>query len=433
MLLCDVVLDLCARNHEEEWFEFKENWFDPIQLGEYISALSNSAAVFGKDNAYFVWGVNDKTHDIVGTSIDFNKDYKGEPVQNFLARNLKPSLAFEFHELFINNNRVVVLVIPSAKRVPTSFCKDRFFRISSSKVNLDNYPEREALVWKVLSEGYPTMINTESPIQDLTFDKLKIYYTNNNLQFNDNFRINLKLYTPNGKYNMLACYLADNGNIPVRVAIFSGKSKAEKLFSVKEFGNESLVTAIDRIIDYSKSINISRAIEHLETGFREDVPLFDQECFNEAVKNAFIHNNWTHRAAPMITLQLTPCKWFQFDYFHAWLVSNVADSTYYYVEQTTDGFFRGESKPVNEDLSVIFLSTHLSERTGKGVPLIVSRYGREAFEINENSIKVTLPYNWKYKFEADLIDNPIDKLVDKLTNNEIIILKKIKESSNVST
>lgn len=40
-------------------------------------------------------------------------------------------------------------------------------------------------------------------------------------------------------------------------------------------------------------------------------------------------------AAPMIALQLTPCKWFQFDYFHAWLVSNVVDSTYYYLENTT--------------------------------------------------------------------------------------------------
>ena len=37
----------------------------------------------------------------------------------------------------------------------------------------------------------------------------------------------------------------------------------------------------------------------------------------------------------MIALQLTPCKWFQFDYFHAWLVSNVVDSTYYYLENTT--------------------------------------------------------------------------------------------------
>lgn len=42
-------------------------------------------------------------------------------------------------------------------------------------------------------------------------------------------------------------------------------------------------------------------------------------------------------SVPMITLQLTPCKWFQFDYFHAWLVSNVLDSTYYYLENTTNG------------------------------------------------------------------------------------------------
>lgn len=42
-------------------------------------------------------------------------------------------------------------------------------------------------------------------------------------------------------------------------------------------------------------------------------------------------------AVPMITLQLTPCRWFQFDYFHAWLVSNVVDSTTYYLENTTQG------------------------------------------------------------------------------------------------
>ena len=42
-------------------------------------------------------------------------------------------------------------------------------------------------------------------------------------------------------------------------------------------------------------------------------------------------------AVPMITLQLTPCKWFHFDYFHAWLVSNVLDSTIYYLENTTQG------------------------------------------------------------------------------------------------
>ncbi len=52
-------------------------------------------------------------------------------------------------------------------------------------------------------------------------------------------------------------------------------------------------------------------------------------------------------AAPMISLQLTPCKWFQFDYFHAWLVSNVVDSTYYYVEETTNGAVRNY-RPMNK-------------------------------------------------------------------------------------
>ena len=39
-------------------------------------------------------------------------------------------------------------------------------------------------------------------------------------------------------------------------------------------------------------------------------------------------------AVPQVAIQLTPCKWFQFDYFHAWLVSNVLDSTHYYLENT---------------------------------------------------------------------------------------------------
>lgn len=54
-------------------------------------------------------------------------------------------------------------------------------------------------------------------------------------------------------------------------------------------------------------------------------------------------------AAPMLSLQLTPCKWFQFDYFHAWLVSNVVDSTYYYLENTTAGtVLDKEYRPMNK-------------------------------------------------------------------------------------
>ena len=53
-------------------------------------------------------------------------------------------------------------------------------------------------------------------------------------------------------------------------------------------------------------------------------------------------------AVPMLSLQLTPCHWFQFDYFHAWLVSNVLDSTNYYVENTTTGGTYKHYRPANK-------------------------------------------------------------------------------------
>ena len=59
--------------------------------------------------------------------------------------------------------------------------------------------------------------------------------------------------------------------------------------------------------------------------------------------------------------------------------------------QTMEGFFLGESVPVNEKLSEIFLQLHISEKSGRGVPKIIETYGREAFTFIENSIVVTIP------------------------------------------
>ena len=53
-------------------------------------------------------------------------------------------------------------------------------------------------------------------------------------------------------------------------------------------------------------------------------------------------------AVPMVTLQLTPCSWFQFDYFHAWLNSNVLDSTYYYQERYAEGETKTHYRPMNK-------------------------------------------------------------------------------------
>ena len=42
--------ELCQYDSEYEWFEFKENWYKPDELGEYKSAISNIRIWSGKEN-----------------------------------------------------------------------------------------------------------------------------------------------------------------------------------------------------------------------------------------------------------------------------------------------------------------------------------------------------------------------------------------------
>ena len=58
-----------------------------------------------------------------------------------------------------------------------------------------------------------------------------------------------------------------------------------------------------------------------------------------------------------------------------------------------EGFFLGESVPVNRKLSDIFLQLHISERSGRGIPRIVGKYGRDAIEFRDNTILVTIPFD----------------------------------------
>jgi len=47
-ILISKIDELRQYDTEREWFEFKENWNDPRELGEYISAISNSSAYEGR-------------------------------------------------------------------------------------------------------------------------------------------------------------------------------------------------------------------------------------------------------------------------------------------------------------------------------------------------------------------------------------------------
>lgn len=413
-----IVLDLCAYNDEQEWFEFKENCFQPEALGEYVSALSNAAAFHHKKYAFFVWGVNDETHEITGTTFNQYCVYNQEPYQNFLARSLFPSINFSFKESEIEGKRVVVLIIPAATEVPTAFKEKRYLRIGSSKCSIKDYPKREVELFKILNGRTETIETVAAKYQDLTFQKLFGYYGSKGIVLNPStFVKNLGLKNEEGEFNILAQLLSDDSHFPLRVSIFDGETKGANLFSVREFGNNCLLYSLDELLRYGDVLNLIQADETNRVVERKEVPLFDNKAFREAIINAVLHNKWVEGNEPMISVFS--------DRIEILSRGTLAPA------QTMEGFYLGESIPVNEKLSEIFLQLHISEKSGRGVPKITEMYGKDAFSFRENSIVVTIPFE-----RINKVGNKIEK---KVGNKKLLnarrqkILTEMRDNPNITT
>lgn len=414
----EIVKSLIMRKSEEEWYEFKENWFEPYEIGAYISSMSNAATLCDKEYAYLVWGIKNGTHEIVGTTIDYQIDYKKEPFQHYLARQISPSIGFVFQTIEMEGKRIVVLEIPAAVKVPTAFDGTRYIRIGSSKESVAKYPEREALLFDVLKNGLPSVENIESEYQNLTFEKLFTYYAGRGIALKQaNFKKNLGLLTKDGRYNLLAQLLSDDCHIPIRVSIFKGATKGSPLFSVKEFGNTCILLSLEKILDYSDVINMVQADEKNRKLTRNEVNLFNGDAFREALINSFVHNKWVDGNAPMITVYSNRIE--------------ILSRGYLAPRQTIDGFFAGESVPVNQKLSDIFLQLHISERSGRGVPKITEIYGKDVFDLRENSIAVTLPFAF---VEDNVVDKVAYKPVDKIEMNitQAKVLELIRDNPDIT-
>lgn len=143
---------LLAEDRESEWLEFKtSSCTGGDDIGEYISALSNGAALVGRQDAWMVWGVHDETHEIVGTTFDPKKKVQGQDIEHYIASQLNPKIDFHFDEILVHDKKVVLLQIERALLNPVKFKKKAYIRVKSHKRNLDEFTDKERLLWARLS------------------------------------------------------------------------------------------------------------------------------------------------------------------------------------------------------------------------------------------------------------------------------------------
>lgn len=149
-----LIYELCKLPRETQWVEFKCNNIKPDMIGANISALANGAAICEKDCAYMLWGIDDKTHKIVGTTFDIQKEKKGnEELENWLRHRLSRNADFEFRSVPINGVKVSILIIQRAQNQVVTFEKVGYIRVGSYTKKLQEYPRMEAKLWDKLKNS----------------------------------------------------------------------------------------------------------------------------------------------------------------------------------------------------------------------------------------------------------------------------------------
>jgi ATP-dependent DNA helicase RecG len=378
--------------YETESYEFKTSLSELDKGIEAIAAMLNK---HGRADVYF--GVSNE-----GDAIGLKGQIGAETIKKVetrISEILKPTIIPSIILEDYDGNKVIH-VNAKGNRKPYSSSGNYRIRVGSSNKKI----EPELLGELFFDSEISSLESIESLNQELTFNTLKYFFIKNGLTINEeNFYRNAGLKI-NGKFNMLAELLADENNTSIKVVRFSGLDK-KKMLSRNEYGFKCLLVSMKEANDYVVSLNETRV--DVESSLeRKETKLFDTHAFEEAWSNACIHNKWVRSVPPAIyifdnRLEIVSTGGLPFGY-------------------TKDDFYSGVSRPVNPGLFKIMGQLNLIEQTGHGNLVIVDKYGKDAFNINENFISVTIPFSFTPSMKQ------VD--VDDLTFTQAKVLMALKEN-----
>ena len=308
--LSGLLKELIALPAETEWVEFKCNNSNPEGIGEYISALSNSAALCGKANAYLVWGVDDKTHQVLGTNFTPITQKKGnEELENWLLRLLEPKIHFHFYPFEFEGHCVVLLEIARAHRHPVRFQGEEFIRVGSYKKKLKSYAEKERTLWRVFDQTpFEEMVAMER-VDDEGILKLldyPAYFDLIDMALPENRQGILKRFQQDGLINrcdaggwditnlgaiLFAKKLEDFKTIrrkAMRVVVYKDNTRVETLREQEgakgyASGFEGLIGFVNTLLPRNEVVN---------EALRKEVPMYPELAVRELVANALIHQDF---------------------------------------------------------------------------------------------------------------------------------------------
>ena len=306
---------------ECEWLEFKHNNAEPEMIGEYISALSNSAALAGIPNAYMIWGICDEDQSVRGTSFSpVTVKVGNEELENWLLRLLSPQVHFAFQSVDYKEHPLVVLEINAAQQQPIKFKSEEYIRVGSYKKKLKDCPEKERLLWKSFErisfeDGIAAASLTAEQITQRIdypayFELQDLPLPSERSSILDRLAEDDLIQTTNSeKWDvtnlgavLFARQLSDFKHLKrkaMRVILYKGISRIETLKEIE--GSKGYASGFEGLIGYIT--NILPSNEVIGQALRKNVPMFPELAIRELVANALIHQDFSLTGTgPMIEI-----------------------------------------------------------------------------------------------------------------------------------
>ena len=162
-------LDALIAGWEGECVEFKaaSQDYDTSDIGKYFSALSNEANLRGRSSAWLVFGVENKTRTVTGTSYRLERE-RLHSLKQQIAQDSEPSTSFqEIHELNTPRGRVVLFQIPPAPRgIPIAWKTHYYARNGESLTGL-SIAKLDEIRAQSVSEDWSAVICRQATLADL--------------------------------------------------------------------------------------------------------------------------------------------------------------------------------------------------------------------------------------------------------------------------
>ncbi len=315
---------LASLSKESEWLELKHNNEDPHETGEYICALSNAAALLEKHSAYILWGIDDLTHEILGTTFRPRAvKIKGQELESWLIFHLDPQIDLRIHEGEVDGKYIVLFEFAPAAHRPIRFKGIEYIRVGSYKKKLQDCPEKERELWRILGQtSFEKGLAMKSlpAEQVLSFIDGLAYFQLMKLPYPENRSAILQrllsekmiVQSDDGGYditNLGAILFAKNledfdrlARKTLRIIFYRGESRIDtiKEYEMKKgyaLGFEEVVTYINDQLPQN---------EHIGVAFRQEVRMYPKIAIRELIANALIHQDFTViGAGPMIEIFAT--------------------------------------------------------------------------------------------------------------------------------